>query len=198
MMLLKIIRRHPEILFVIRAHPDEVREGKASRESVADWFKDNKLYRIKNMVFIPADKYISSYELIDRAKFVMVYNSTVGLEASLKEKPVLCAGKARYTQVPTVFLPVSKEEYIAKLETFIKSDSVNQKPDHRKNARRVLYSQLFRASLPLDEFLEEDQVWRGYVRIKPFSSDRFDKGESAVMDVIATAILDGKQVILDI
>ena len=36
---LELIRSHPETLFVIRAHPDEMRPGtaKQSRESVRDW-----------------------------------------------------------------------------------------------------------------------------------------------------------------
>ena len=54
-------------------------------------------------------QFISSYELIAHAKFVMVYNSTVGLESSVLGKPVLCAGKARYTQIPTVFLPAERQ-----------------------------------------------------------------------------------------
>jgi hypothetical protein len=51
-----------------------------------------------NVLFISPDQYVSSYDLIAHAKFVMVYNSTVGLEASVMDKPVLCAGKARYTK----------------------------------------------------------------------------------------------------
>ena len=34
---LELVRAHPETLFVIRAHPDEIRPGKESRESVAQW-----------------------------------------------------------------------------------------------------------------------------------------------------------------
>jgi hypothetical protein len=97
------IKDHPEILFVIRAHPDEIRPGKESRESVSEWVAMNGVKKISNILFIPPDEFMSSYELIKDAKFVMVYNSTVGLEASIMGKPVLCAGKARYTQVPTVY-----------------------------------------------------------------------------------------------
>ena len=34
---LEQIKSHPDTLFVIRAHPDELRPGKESRETVADW-----------------------------------------------------------------------------------------------------------------------------------------------------------------
>ena len=36
-LILELVRAHPETLFVMRAHPDESRPGKASRESVANW-----------------------------------------------------------------------------------------------------------------------------------------------------------------
>jgi len=36
-LVLEVIHSHPETLFVIRAHPDELRVRKASRETVAAW-----------------------------------------------------------------------------------------------------------------------------------------------------------------
>ena len=60
---------------------------------------------LPNVVFIDSQEYISSYELIQRSKFVMVYNSSIGLEAALMGKPVLCGGQGRYTQIPDRLLP---------------------------------------------------------------------------------------------
>jgi hypothetical protein len=97
---LEVIRDHPETLFVIRAHPDEMRPGtaKQSRESVRDWMLTNRVNELPNVVFIDSQKYISSYELIQRSKFVVVYNSSIGLVATLLGRAVLCGGRARYTQ----------------------------------------------------------------------------------------------------
>ncbi|MCD6356293.1 MAG: hypothetical protein J7L66_03310 [Anaerolineaceae bacterium] len=189
------IKQHPEIMFIIRAHPDEVRPGKKSRESVAEWFRVHKLDHISNLLLIRPDEFVSSYELIKRAKFVMVYNSTVGLEASIMGKPVLCAGKARYTQVPTVFFPETREAYIKLLDKFLDAERVEQPQEHIDNARCVLYSQLFRASLPFDEFLEEDRVWQGYCRIKKFSAEMLKPGNSTSLDVVVNGILKNESFI---
>ncbi len=104
-----IIRSHPETLFVIRAHPDEMRPGTPSRaaRACASGCRATVWTALPNVVFIDSQEYISSYELIQRAKFVMVYNSSIGLEAALIGKAVLCGGKARYTQYPMVFFPES-------------------------------------------------------------------------------------------
>ena len=75
---------HPDTLFVIRAHPDEDRPGKASRESVQQWVADRQLDTRKNAVFIPPGEYVSSYELIERSKFASVYNRLCSLSELLR------------------------------------------------------------------------------------------------------------------
>ena len=192
------IKDHPEILFVIRAHPDEIRPGKESQESVSEWVATNGIKEISNILYIPPDEFISSYELIKRAKFVMVYNSTVGLEASIMGKPVLCAGKARYTQVPTVYFPESKEAYKKLLKDFLEADIVEHSEIFKENAQRVLYSQLFRASLPFNQFLKDDGVWRGYVRLKNFSSELLMQGQSETIDVVLSGIIRNQPFIREI
>lgn len=148
-----IIHRHPETFFVIRAHPDETRPHKESRETVAEWVNVRQVDRLGNVLFVPPQDYLSSYELIQRSKFVLVYNSTIGLEASILGTAVLCAGKARFTQYPTVFFPASVEEYLDLAEQFLQAETLQAPEEHRRQARRFLYYQLFRASLPFDAYL---------------------------------------------
>ncbi|MFZ0534202.1 MAG: hypothetical protein WAM09_13580, partial [Anaerolineales bacterium] len=100
-LVLEIARDHPDTLFIIRAHPDESRPGKTSQESVSQWVAQNQADSLPNLKFVDSDQSLSSYELIQRSKFVMMYNSTIGLEASIMGVPVLCAGRARFTQLPT-------------------------------------------------------------------------------------------------
>ena len=164
---LEVIRAHPETLFVIRAHPDELRPGKESRESVAMWAEARSVRTLPNVLFVDATEYFSSYELIQRSKFVMIYNSTIGLEASLMGAAVLCAGKARFTQLQTVFLPPNAEAYRQMAEEFLTSEKITPPAEHQRNARRFLYYQLFRTSLPFERWLQEDGVWRGYTAFKP-------------------------------
>ncbi len=167
---LKVIKAHPETLFVIRAHPDEARPGKASEESVEGWVKQNEVASLPNVIFIAPDEYFSSYEMIQRAKFVMMYNSTIGLEASIMGAPVLCAGKARFTQLDTVYFPRTQREYMAALEEFLSADKVQALEVHRINSRRFLYFQLYRSSLPFDDYIEPDENLPGFVRLKAFEA----------------------------
>ena len=113
-------------------------------------------------------------------------------------KPVLCAGRARYTQVPTVYFPDSKEAYKELIKDFLGSDIVEHPAIFRENARRVLYSQLFRASLPFDQFLKDDGVWRGYVRLKNFSPRLLMQGRSETIDVVLNGIIKNQPFIREI
>ena len=193
---LKVIKSHPETLFVIRAHPDESRPGKASQESVAAWVQEADVAALPNVVFVGPDDYFSSYEMIQRAKFVMIYNSTIGMEAAIMGAPVLCAGKARFTQLDTVFFPSDKTEYLNTLEAFLSAEEVSAPENHRVNARRFLYYQFFRTSLPFDRYLEADGVWPGFVRLKDFEPEDLLPEHSPVMRVISEGLLSGKAFLL--
>lgn len=151
----QLVMEHPRTLFVIRAHPDETRPGKQSRETVEAWVRSSGVAELPNVVFISPDEHLSSYELIQRARFVMVYNSTIGLEATILGAPVLCAGKARFTQYPTVFYPASAAAYAQQAREFLTSGAIHLPEEFRVNARRFLYYQLYKTSLPFNRFLEK-------------------------------------------
>lgn len=152
-LVLETARAHPETLFVIRAHPDETRARKASLETVAGWLESRRAADLPNIVFVPPHEFLSSYDLIARSKFVMIYNSTIGLEAAILGAAVLCAGRARFTQYPTVFFPSGVEAYRAALEKFLTAEEIEVPAEFRRNGRRFLYYQLFRTSLPFGSFL---------------------------------------------
>jgi hypothetical protein len=188
---LTVIKQHPETLFVIRAHPDEQRSGKESQESVQNWVHQHRVQDLPNVIFIKATEYFSSYELIQRAKFVLVYNSSIGLEASLMGAAVLCGGKARFTQIPTVFFPATAEEYLAIAEEFLASEEIDIPPEFQRNARRFLYYQLFRSSLPFGEYLDT-HPWPGFVRFRSFHWQKLSSQVSPTMRVLVDGIVHRK------
>jgi hypothetical protein len=183
-LVLEVIREHRETLFVIRAHPDELRVRKASRETVEGWVASRGADREPNVVFVGPRETLSSYELIQKSKFVMVYNSTIGLEASIMGAAVLCAGRARFTQYPTVFFPQTVDEIRNKMEEFLGAGKIEVPTEFQRNARRFLYYQLFRTSLPFGRFLEPS------VRTTQTRLKSFELNELLESDAIKT-ILDG-------
>jgi hypothetical protein len=186
-LVLEIIREHRDTLFVIRAHPDELRVRKASRETVQEWVTSQGVDKEPNVVFVSPRETLSSYELIQRSKFVMIYNSTIGLEASIMGAAVLCAGKARFTQYPTVFFPQTVDEVRRKVKEFLGTEKIEVPAEFKRNARRFLYYQLFRTSLPFGDFLEPS-VRTTQAKLKSFQLDELL--ESDAIKVIFEGILE--------
>jgi hypothetical protein len=193
-LILELMRAHPDTFFVIRAHPDEKRPGtrKQSRESVSDWVQRNGVDQLPNVLFIDSQEYVSSYELIQRSKFVLVYNSSIGLEATLLNVPVLCGGKARYTQLPTVFFPQSVEAYRQQALAFLTAENIEIPTEFQRNARRFLYYQLFRASIPFERYLEAG-ARPGFVRLRAFPWRLLLAENSPTMRVLTKGMLGGQQ-----
>lgn len=194
---LLVIRRHPETLFVIRAHPDETRPGKESDESVAGWAERNRITELENVLFIDSEEYLSSYELIQRSRFVIVYNSTIGLEASLMGIAVLCGGRARYTQLPMVFFPASPEAFENEMETMLIAETIRVPEAYQRNARRFLYYQLYKTALSFETFLKEDPFWQGYVLLKPYSRHALLPENNPVIRTLLKGILEGAPFVVD-
>ena len=118
-MVLAIVRAHPEIP-VRSSRPSRRNQAwQTSLESVSQWVAQKHADTLPNLIFIDSGQGLSSYELIQRSKFVMVYNSTIGLEASVMGLPVVSAGRARYTQLPTVFFPSTSQEYLQQVNSFL-------------------------------------------------------------------------------
>jgi hypothetical protein len=166
---------------------------KASRETVAAWVEANGADKEPNIVFVAPNETLSSYELIQRSKFVMVYNSTIGLEASIMGVAVLCAGKARFTQYPTVFFPQTIEDVRRKMGEFLEAEKIDVPPEFKHNARKFLYYQLFRTSLPFDDFLEPS-VRTTQTQLKSFSLEELLEAEA--VKVILEGVLEGGDFLL--
>lgn len=200
-LLLEIIRTHPETLFVIRAHPDEMRAGtrKLSRESVRDWVQRNGVNALPNVVFIDSQEYLSSYELVLRSRFVIVYNSSIGMEAALLNRAVLCGGKARYTQYPIVHFPQDPQSLRQQIEAFLEEGDPDTPtpipPEFQRNARRFLYYQLYRTSLPLDHYLDVGKRM-GFVQLKSFGWRDLLPENSLTMQVLYDGIVNHKPFML--
>lgn len=181
-MVLKLMRVHPDTLFVLRAHPDEKRAGKVCLETVSDWVAANQVAKLDNVIFVDSLEYISSYELIERSKFIMIYNSTIGMEAAIMGKAVLCGGKSRFTPYEIVFFPDTVAGYHQQAEEFLAAEQVQVPAHFRTNARRFLYTLLYRSSLPFNAFLEASLV-PGVVQLK-----RFNWQDLATSPVLKTVV----------
>jgi hypothetical protein len=77
------------------------------------------------------------------------------------------------------------------VRAFLAADSIDVPAEFQRNARRFLYYQLFISSLPFGDFLEEDGVWPGFVRLRGFSWRQLLAQNSVTMEIIQEGLLRG-------
>lgn len=117
-----IVRGHPNLMGLNNAQTNGLSEVCSSRS---------------NIKYIPPESKVSTYELIDACNVILVFGSTVGIEAVHKRKPTILMGQAVYKGFGGTIEPNSHEELIkilkesAKLghvpEQYVPSDEAMQR-----------------------------------------------------------------------
>jgi hypothetical protein len=75
------------------------------------------------------------------------------------------------------------------MEEFLDADKIAVPPDFKRNARRFLYYQLFRTSLPFGDFLEPS-VRTTQTRLKSFELEKLSPQNSKAMEAIFDGLLN--------
>lgn len=111
-----IIRMHPNLQGLKRSYLDPLYNLEALYDNI---------YLVK-----PEDD-IDTYKLVDEAEKVLVFNSTIGLEASFWGKPVILLGKSLYVN-NVAYLPKDKSDILSLIESTLP-------PLNKDNARKYGY-----------------------------------------------------------
>ena len=95
--------------FYLRVHPNLRRVSKDTSQ-----LKDLLELEInhKNIKIIWPDEQIDSYALMDICDQILVFSSTIGVEAAYWGKPVILASRAFYETLDCIYKPQSHEEVI--------------------------------------------------------------------------------------
>jgi len=96
---IELFAAHPDKQLVVRIHPAEIR---LPMMETRDPIGEHILRRFQNLPpnvrLIPADDPADSYELLAMSDSILVYTSTLGLEAAAKGRRVVVAAKPHYAQ----------------------------------------------------------------------------------------------------
>ena len=107
------------ILLVIRVHPNV---NNASKESKSNWTNIFKELPNKNILIIKECNNISSYSIVNNSNIVVVYGSTIGIEALFLGKPVVVAGSSFYFGTKAKIQPVFQfDDLEKKIDDLLKS-----------------------------------------------------------------------------
>lgn len=122
---------HPEVDLMVRIHPAEVQlVNHPTRERMAEHIATRVPSLPPNVRVVRADDPTSSYVLMDEAELVLVYTSTIGLEAAARGVPVLVAARTHYRDRGFTTDPVTDVDYWRSADVVLSSP-----PDGAERAR---------------------------------------------------------------
>lgn len=162
----KIIRdvceNFKDINFIYRAHPNlKLRENAQTNEI-------EKLKNINNLLVIDQYSNLSSYELIKKSNKIIVFASTVGVEATFMCKPVISLGPSSYD-----FLDISyKPKNLLELKKLLYNREL--KPRSKMDALKYGYFMLSRGNYLNKKVYEIDFSLNLFHKILIFCSKIFN------------------------
>lgn len=171
--------RHGPGQYVLRVHPGETPLG--SRTRLAPLLRRTRDIPA-NLRIIGPDERVSSYGLIDASDVVVVYTSTVGIEAAVRGKPVVVGARTHYARKGFTH-DIDHREELAEL---LCGPVPAVEPGDVAAARRYAHLFFCRALLPFSQVVYDHTR----TRLTYASLDDLAPGRDPVLDVIADVILD--------
>jgi hypothetical protein len=109
-----IFERHKQdegIVFYVKCHPN------MARLSGTSYYQQMASLNYRNVVFIEPMSNVDSYAMLDKCDLVIVFNSTIGIEAAYWGRPVISLRKNFYQNFNVVLQPRNRDEFWAMLDS---------------------------------------------------------------------------------
>lgn len=183
-------------ILVIRAHPAEVTGTLPSRQNIFSEIKNKYKKLPKNIIFIHSDDPISSYAIIEKSKFCIVYGSTIATEIASIGKNVLIGGESWIKNKNISYDPTSKAQYFKFIDQLLINSEMNDYTFIR--AKKYAYHFFFRRMIPINLIEVRDAKYEDFIINKSSISKIFPKGNSDKgINTICEGILNNKSFTYD-
>lgn len=174
-------------VLVVRAHPAEISGSLPSQQKIYFEIKKKFGELPKNIIFIAPEDSTSSYSIIEKSQFCIVYGSTIGTEIAAMGKNVIVGGEAWIKNKGISYDPKSKSEYFDFISELISKPIMNN--EKHKRAKMYAYHFFFRRMIPInfikkkkEKYQDIDIEKKNMNRI--FNTDDSDKGIQTICDSI--------------
>jgi hypothetical protein len=171
---------------VIKVHPAEKLRG--TKQGVTDvlepYFEDLP----QNVRVLEPDTDVDPYELIKTSDVVLVYTSTVGMEATYFGTPVVTAADSHYAKKGFTYDPETKEEYAKILRK--QPEALELQEKENKLGKRYMYNYFVERPTEFDLIKQAPYDSEEHIANKLNSVENLRPGENRVLDDICRAIIE--------
>jgi hypothetical protein len=141
-------KNNNSVHFYLRIHPNLSNLNNTQTKEL------NKIKTIgyKNVTIIPAEDFIDTYSLMDSCDKILVFGSTMGIEAAYWMKPAILAGRSYYENLNCTYNPNTHEEVVDLLKS-------NLSPKNIEGSLKYAYW-LMEGGVPY-KYFEPDTLYSG-------------------------------------
>jgi hypothetical protein len=147
---IEYFKSNPTQNLVVRVHPAEITSPNRSRESMSDFLSSLDIKQFPNITVIGPDSNVSTYDLVEKSRVVIVYNTKTGIEAAYRNKPVVVAGESWIRGKGIGWDANNSRDYIEILDLF-KAPLV-MSPIQSTKAKQYAYHFFFRRMIRVSIF----------------------------------------------
>ncbi|MBL8868313.1 MAG: hypothetical protein JNK90_00910 [Planctomycetaceae bacterium] len=182
----------PEIQLVVRVHPAEVKARIKSQQPVMNELTSRFTVLPKNVVVIPPDSDISSYDLAEASTTCLVFGTKMGLEIALRRIPVIVAGESFVRGKGFTYDASTAKEYFSLL------DDIPQIPRLSDSqfalAKKYAYHFYFRRQIDFGLFEEGSGRWG---RFTFTDLSKLLVGSNKNLDTICSRLISREEIVVD-
>lgn len=172
---------------VVRIHPAEKTGGLPTKYRLSSYLEKKYKKLPENILIIDSDNDYSSYQLIDKCKFALVYSSSIANEIMMLKKSVIVAGEALIKNKGISYDPKNKKEYLDNINSLLKNSII--KKSRYLLARKYFFYYYFKKMIPIDIMTIEKDISTN-VQIKTKDMEKIRSNQDRGLDIISKAILE--------
>jgi hypothetical protein len=181
----------PESQVILRIHPAEVKGNFETQEKILDIIRQRFPTIHEHIKIIPPESDISTYTLSEIIDVALLYTTKVGLEMALKGLPVIVAGEAFFRGKGFTYDPETRDEYFQLLSRYQKLKPLSE--EQLQLAQQYVYHYFHRRLVPF-RFIKNPKLSE-IERIEITTLEDLLPGRDRALDIITSAIIQGKQII---
>jgi hypothetical protein len=179
---IRFITDHPEHHLLIKVHPAECHRN--AQDPLIPHLQQQFPVLPPNVHLVPADSGITAGAITRLSDWVLVYTSTVSVEAAATGKPVMLVGGGWNSGRGFTHDVRSVPEYFEKLSGICSGQWTPQHP--LELARRYAYAFFFRSNIPITHYGVLDL---GVTSLNIDSLEDLAPGKNASIDIISRGVL---------
>lgn len=168
-----------DIQLIIRVHPAEVSGRIKSRDPISQFLMANFPKLPGNITLVDAHEKISSYEIMERADFGIIFATKAGIELATKGKPVVVAGEAWLKNKGIAIEPTTKNEYFETLAKLARNE-INLPENYEEKALRFAYYYFFERMIEVSSI----KPIKRYPYLRPRLKVNWEVSDSGLLSIV--------------